>query len=145
MRWKSWRKHSLPHSQATAKGKSLPKDNDHVLVGLDSPDDAAIMKASEFDSVHTIDYLKQLVEDPYKFGKITACHALSDLDAMCAKSVSALAVVMIPYGMDEHIGESLYQMLAGASFIFKHYGVSLIGGHTTEGEEMALGFAVQGL
>jgi len=123
----------------------LTKDNEHVLIGLDQPDDAAILKASKYDSVHTIDYLKKMVDDHYTFGQITACHCLSDLDAMCCESVAAMAVVMVPYGMAEHMGDTLYQLLAGACNIFKHYGVSLIGGHTCEGDELALGFSVHGL
>eukprot|EP00494_Astrolonche_serrata_P033392 UN33661 len=69
------------------------------------------------------------MDDPYTFGQITAAHALSDLDAMCATSVSALAVVMIPFGMDDTVSETLFQLLAGACQVFKEYGVSLVGGH----------------
>merc|ERR1719394_1681670 len=105
----------------------MTEDNEHVVVGLDAPDDAAVLKPSEFESVHTIDFLKEFFDDPYLFGQITACHSLSDLDAMGAKSVAALAVVMIPYGMEDHISDCLYQLLAGACDIFNHYGVSLIG------------------
>jgi thiamine monophosphate kinase len=64
---------------------------------------------------------------------------------MGAKSIAAMAIVMIPYGLDAHVSETLYQMLAGACYVFNLYGVSLIGGHTCEGDEMALGFSVHGV
>ena len=74
-----------------------------MLVGLDAPDDCAVMKAPPpgFVSVQTVDFLKTFVDDPFVFGQITANHSLSDCHAMCAEPQSALAICVVPYATEE--------------------------------------------
>jgi selenide, water dikinase len=79
------------------------------------------------------------------FGKIAANHALSDCHAMCVPAVSALAVVVVPFGLENKVTQSIIQMMAGACEILKESNCALVGGHTCEGKEMSLGFVINGV
>ena len=60
-----------------ALGAVEPAARDDVVVGLDAPDDAAVVDTGgKRLSVHTVDYFRAIVDDPYMFGKIAANHAL---------------------------------------------------------------------
>lgn len=119
-------------------------ENKDILIGINNPDDAAVVQVPMGKlMVHTIDYFTSLINDPFVFGKITTNHCLSDIFAMGATPQSALAVVTVPYGKEEKIEEILYQLLSGTIQALNT--VSLVGGHTTEGGELAFGLACNGL
>src|SRR5262249_59736717 len=123
-----------------------PAARDDVVVGLDAPDDAAIVDTGgQRLSVHTVDYFRALLDDPYVFGKIAANHALGDIYAMGAEPQTALAIATVPYGIEAKIEADLAQMMAGANEILRQAHCALVGGHTSEGAELSLGFAVNGL
>ena len=129
------------------------KEGDHiptrpeVLVGLDSPDDAAVVKGCGKDmaTVHTVDFFRSFISDPYIFGKIAANHALSDCHAMCADARTALAIATVPFAVEEKVEGMLYQMMAGACSVLRESNCALVGGHTAEAHELSLGFAVNGV
>jgi len=122
----------------------LPQPED-VLVGLGSPDDAAVVRLPEGRvAVHTVDHFRGLVEDPFVSGRIAAVHALGDLWAMGATPQSAMAIVTLAHATEAKMEEDLVQLLAGAATLFAETGTALVGGHTNEGPETALGFAVSG-
>ena len=81
----------------------------------------------------------------YRFGQIAANHCLSDLFATGATPHSVLALATIPYGSSKVQEETLYQLLRGIDKILSPLGTALIGGHTTEGPELALGLSCNGL
>ncbi|MGD1701687.1 selenide, water dikinase SelD [Dapis sp. BLCC M229] len=119
---------------------------DDILIGIDTPDDAAVVRVpTDRVMVQTIDYFRGLVDDPYLLGKITANHCLSDLFAMGAMPQSGLAIATIPYAAPTKQEHSLYQLLLGATEVLNEAGAVLIGGHTTEGEELAFGLTCNGL
>jgi selenide,water dikinase len=90
-------------------------ERDDILVGLGTPDDAAVVQVPVGQlMVHTIDYFRALINDPYTFGKISTNHCLSDIFAMGATPQSVLAVVTVPYAQEEKVEETLYQLLSGA-------------------------------
>src|SRR5262249_41496161 len=99
-----------------ALGTLEPAARDDVVVGLDAPDDAAIVDTGgQRLSVHTVDYFRAIVDDPYVFGKIAANHALGDIYAMGAEPQAALAIATVPYGMETKVEADLSQMMAGAN------------------------------
>ncbi|NET59532.1 MAG: selenide, water dikinase SelD [Symploca sp. SIO2E6] len=117
-----------------------------IMIGLGDPDDAAVLQVPAGQLlVQTVDYFRSLIDDPYIFGQIATNHCLSDIFAMGATPQSALAIVTIPYGTDEKIEETLYQLMSGANKILQESQSPLIGGHTTEGAELAFGLSCNGL
>jgi selenide, water dikinase len=117
-----------------------------ILVGLDTPDDAAVVTVPAGQvMVQTIDQFRALLSDPFVFGKIAANHCLSDLFAMGADPQSAMAVATIPYGLESKQAETLYQLLSGAVQVLHQANAVLIGGHTTEGTELSFGLSCNGL
>ena len=128
-----------------ASTDNLPQGDD-ILVGLDAPDDAAVVRLSSgYVAVQTVDYFRALVDDPFIFGQICVNHCLSDLYAMGATPQTALAIVVVPYATGTPQTSLLYQLLAGVNQALGQAKTSLVGGHTTQGNELALGFACYGI
>ncbi|MBW4486879.1 MAG: selenide, water dikinase SelD [Trichocoleus desertorum ATA4-8-CV12] len=123
-----------------------PSDRSDILIGLDAPDDAAVLQIpADRVLVQTIDYFRSLINDPFVFGQISANHCLSDIFAMGANPQSALAIATVPYAFEAKVEETLYQLLSGALKALHQAGAALIGGHTTEGAELAFGLSCNGL
>ena len=119
---------------------------DDVLVGLDAPDDAAVTVVPPGKvSVQTVDLFRAVINDPHVFGKVAANHALNDVYAMGAEPRSALAIAMLPFAGEHVVEEQLFQLLSGALAVLEENGVTLAGGHSAEGAELAFGLVVQGL
>jgi len=133
-----------PLSRALARLPS-PAVDGAVVVGLGAPDDAAILEPHPGRQlVQTVDFFRAFIDDPYVFGQVAANHALNDVFAMGAAPRHALAIAMVPHGPSAKVEEALFQMLAGARECFDAEGVALVGGHSSEGAELALGFSVTG-
>ncbi len=127
-------------------GAIEPLSRDDVVLGLDAPDDAAVVDVGGPKlAVHSVDYFRAIIDDPYLFGKIAVNHALGDIFAMGAEPQTALAIATVPYGIEAKMEADLAAMMAGANEMLRDAGCALVGGHTSEGAELSLGFAVNGL
>ena len=123
-----------------------PAPRGDVVIGLDAPDDAAVVdNGGPRLSAHTVDYFRAPIDDPYIFGKIAANHALGDIYAMGAEPQTALAIATVPFGIEAKVEADLGGMMAGANEILREADCALVGGHTSEGAELSLGFAITGL
>ncbi len=123
-----------------------PSPGSGVTIGLDAPDDAAMIEVPPGQAlVQSVDFFRTFIDDPFVFGEVAAVHALGDVWAMGAKAHSALALAIVPVAAERLMEEDLFQMLAGARRVLDQAGCALIGGHSGEGPEAALGFSVNGL
>ncbi|MFP4597250.1 MAG: selenide, water dikinase SelD [Persicimonas sp.] len=123
-----------------------PGHRDDILLGLDAPDDAAMVEVPEGKRlVQTVDFFRTFIDDPYTFGRVAAVHSLGDVWAMGAAAQAALAVAAVPFADEEKVEEDLYQLMSGAIEVLRESGAVLTGGHSAEGAEMAFGLQVNGL
>jgi selenide, water dikinase len=122
-----------------------PAANEAVAIGLDDPDDAALISFPGAPPLlQTVDFFRAMVTDPYLFGQIAANHALNDIYAMGGRPDTALAIATLPPARPAIVEHDLYHMLRGALDVLEPAGAALVGGHSAEGAELALGFAVTG-
>jgi selenide, water dikinase len=122
-----------------------PATSDAVTIGLESPDDAALISFPGGPLLlQTVDFFRAMVDDPYLFGRIAATHALGDIYAMGGTPESALAIATLPTARPPIVEHDLFHMLRGGLDVLEAAGAVLVGGHSAEGAELALGFAVTG-
>ncbi len=107
-------------------------------------DDASILEMGSNRLATSCDQFRAMISDPYRFGKISANHALNDLYAMGSKPKYALALITLPLMSQPLMEDELYQTMSGALSVFREAGVTLVGGHSAEGRELSVGFTVMG-
>jgi selenide, water dikinase len=130
-------------ARAVARLNAAP--GDAVEIGLDSPDDAALLAFPGAPPLlQTVDFFRAMVGDPYLFGRIAANHALGDIYAMGGAPETALAIATLPPARPAIVEHDLFHMLKGGTEVLEAVGATLVGGHSAEGAELALGFAVTG-
>ncbi len=114
-----------------------------LLVGLDSPDDAAVWKLDEGRAlVLTTDFFTPVVDDPYDYGAIAAANALSDIYAMGGTPFLALNVAALPPDLPPEISS---EIIRGGAEKAREAGVVIAGGHTIQDKEPKYGLVVVGM
>ena len=115
-----------------------------VLVGLDTGDDAAVIRLTDdLALVETVDIFTPIVDDAFDFGRIAAANALSDVYAMGARPLSALSFAAWPVAT---LGADLLgRVLQGAAQVCASAGISIVGGHSIMDQEPKFGLFVTGL
>jgi len=122
----------------TYKGLSFPD----LMVGLQSPDDAAVWKLDETrDLVVTTDFFTPVVDDPYDYGAIAAANSLSDIYAMGGTPFLALNIAALPPDLPYDISS---EIIRGAAEKAREAGVVIAGGHTVQDKEPKFGLVVLG-
>jgi len=113
------------------------------VVGLESPDDAAVYQISgDVAVISTVDFFPPVVDDPYLFGAIAAANALSDVYAMGGRPLMAINLAAYPDGLDLGI---LSEILRGGAEKVRESGAVIAGGHTIADKEPKYGLAVTGV
>ena len=119
-----------------------PEKYPHLLVGLETGDDAAIYKVSDdLAIILTTDFFPPVVDDPYEYGAIAAVNAMSDVYAMGGEVVVALNICGFPPAMPAEI---VSEILRGGAEKVAEAGGVIAGGHTLDDEEPKYGLAVMG-
>lgn len=125
---------------------SLPAQPQYpnLMVGTESSDDAAVYRLNDSQAiVVTTDFFMPIVDDPTDFGRIAATNALSDIYAMGASPILALAVVGMP--MDKLPLEVVQGILAGGASVCAAAGIPVAGGHSIDAPEPIYGLVVVGV
>ncbi|QBX34541.1 selenide, water dikinase SelD [Paracoccus liaowanqingii] len=115
-----------------------------LLVGIETSDDAAVWRLNDTQAlVATTDFFMPVVDDPYDFGRIAATNAISDVYAMGATPIFALAVVGMPINVLSP--ETIARVLDGGASICREAGIPIAGGHTIDSVEPIYGLVALGL
>jgi selenide,water dikinase len=115
-----------------------------LLVGTETGDDAAVWQVDDKTCVvATTDFFMPVVDDPYDFGRIAATNAVSDVYAMGAKPIMALAILGMPLGNLPI--ETVREILKGGAAVCARAGIPVAGGHSIDSPEPIYGLAVIGL
>ena len=125
------------------KTNLAPLNDERLLVGNDSRDDAAVYDLGDGTTIiSTTDFFMPIVDDPFTFGKIAATNAISDIYAMGGKPILAIAILGWP--IDKLAPEIAQEVLEGGRQTCQEAGISLAGGHSIDSPEPIFGLAVTG-
>lgn len=114
------------------------------MVGFDKADDAGVYRLrDDLAIVQTVDFFTPIVDDPFVYGQIAALNSINDVWAMAGTPLTALAITCFPKkGVDPAI---LGEIMRGGLETLNKYGVTLIGGHSVDSEQIMFGYAVTGV
>ncbi len=119
----------------------MPKE---LLVGTETSDDAAVWRLNDQQAlVATTDFFTPVVDDPADFGAIAATNAISDIYAMGARPIFALALVGMPVQVLP--AETVAAILRAGQQVCQSAGIPIAGGHTIDSVEPIYGLVVLGL
>lgn len=119
----------------------IPKE---LLVGIETADDAAVYQLNDDQAlVATTDFFMPIVDDPFDFGRIAATNAISDVYAMGATPIMALALVGMPINVLSLA--TIGKILEGGASVCREAGIPIAGGHTIDSVEPIYGLVALGL
>ncbi|MGI9288656.1 MAG: selenide, water dikinase SelD [Pseudomonadales bacterium] len=120
-----------------------PATSGALLVGNHTRDDAAVYDLGNGTAVvSTTDFFMPIVDDPFDFGRVAATNAISDIYAMGATPLMAIAVFGWPLNkLPLEIGQ---RVIEGGRHVCHSAGASLAGGHSIDAPEPIFGLAVTG-
>lgn len=119
------------------------EDYPNLLIGLASPDDAAVYRISEDQAlIFTTDFFTPVVDDPYTYGAVAAANAMSDVYAMGGQVTLALSIAAFPPKLPTAV---ISEILRGAAEKVAEAGGVIAGGHTIDDDEPKFGLAVMGI
>ncbi len=115
-----------------------------MIVGFETADDAGVYRLrDDLALVQTVDFFTPIVDDPYDYGRIAALNSINDVWAMAGTPITALAITCFPKkGVDPAI---LGEIMRGGMETLNQHGVTLIGGHSVDNEQIMFGYAVTGV
>ncbi len=108
-------------------------------------DDAAVLLTGGTRQVMTSDHLRSFTNDPALMTRIAAVHALGDIWAMGARPQAATATIILLRMSAELQQRTLAEIMHIASDVMHQAGAEIVGGHSSMGDEMTIGFTLTGL
>lgn len=108
-------------------------------------DDAGLIVTGGAKQVISTDHLRAMVEDPDLMTRIAAIHALGDVWAMAAKPQAATVSLILPRMSAEMQRRTMAEIMAAAREVMDAAGAHILGGHSSLGSELTVGFTVTGL
>jgi len=122
---------------------SMP-DNDRLIVGNHSKDDAAVYDLKNGTAlISTTDFFMPIVDDPFNFGRVASANAISDVYAMGGSPIMAIAILGWPINVIPP--KVATKVIEGSKSICLEAGIPLAGGHSIDSPEPIFGLAVNGL
>jgi selenide,water dikinase len=119
-------------------------DNDKLLVGNSTKDDAAVYDIGNGQAIiSTTDFFMPIVDDAYDFGRIASANAISDIYAMGGKPLLAIAILGWP--INKLSAETAQKVIEGSRKICSEANIPLAGGHSIDSPEPIFGLAVTGI
>lgn len=119
-----------------------PSDYPDLLVGLSSPDDAAVWRLDDSRAlVMTTDFFTPVVDNAYDYGAIAAANSLSDIYAMGGTPFLALNIAALPEDLPIDLASDI---LRGGAEKAREAGVVIAGGHTVKDKEPKYGLVAVG-
>lgn len=126
------------------KSNLVLPDNDKLIVGNNSKDDAAVYDLGNgMALISTTDFFTPVVDDAFDFGRIAAANSISDVYAMGGKPILAIAILGWP--VEKLSAELAQRVVEGGRTICKEATIPLAGGHSIDSPEPIFGLAVTGI
>lgn len=107
-------------------------------------DDAAIITMGGARTVISTDHLREFVRDPVTMTRIAAQHALGDIWAMGAQPSAVLTHLILPRMAPALATRTLREIMIAACEVMGEAGAEIVGGHSSQGSELTIGFTVIG-
>ncbi|MFT6530559.1 MAG: selenide,water dikinase [Limimaricola cinnabarinus] len=108
-------------------------------------DDAGLIVTGGLRQVISTDHLRSFVEDPDLMTRIAAIHALGDIWAMGAKPQAATVSLILPRMSAEMQRRTMVEIMGAAREVMDAAGAHILGGHSSLGSELTVGFTVTGI
>ncbi len=132
------------HDALHAALKNLPPPARRDVTPL-AGDDAALLTTGGAQQVMTSDHLRSVTQDPVLMTRIAAVHALGDIWAMGAQPQAATATIILPRMSADLQHRTMVEVMTAASEVIRDAGAEIVGGHSSMGDEMTIGFTLTGL
>ena len=116
-----------------------------AVLGGAPGEDAALLATGGTRQVISTDHLRGFAADPVLVAQAAAVHAMGDIWAMGARPQAAVANVILPRMAARMQGAWLDEVMEAAREVFAAEGAEIVGGHSSMGSELTLGFTVTGL
>jgi selenide, water dikinase len=124
----------------------LPKQphDPNLIVGFETADDAGVYRLrDDLALVQTLDFFTPIVDEPFDYGRIAALNSINDVWAMAGTPVTAMAITCFPKkGVDPRI---LAEIMRGGLQTLNEHGVTLVGGHSVDNQQIMFGYSVTGV
>ena len=118
--------------------------HEDVVIGLENPDDAAVIRTYDERVTVTTDFFASPFDDPYLVGRIALLNSASDCCVMGAQPTGGLAIVQLPLGHPRAQAQVMRELMAGGVEELKKMNATIVGGHSIEGPRITIGYTILG-